>query len=197
MSRQIKDLQSEWRKELLGLVDLFLDYKIPNHERFTEWTPEERKQQEFRNKLYGTINRFFDNAVRECAIRIAGNNQRREKLDMDYLSVTDFLYWNPPLGGMPDSSLRVGVDFEVGGAYEDWGFVVEQRKFNGDKKTYDYRTVATGRGLVEALLNARKALKDEFDKKQVEKCVCGNEMVGYKEEKDGTRIPQCKEHFLK
>ena len=54
---------------------------------------------------------------------------------------SDFLYWNPLGGGMPDSSIRIGVEFEVGGCYEDWGFVIEQ---NG-------RTISSGRSLKEAI----------------------------------------------
>ena len=54
---------------------------------------------------------------------------------------SDFLYWHPLGGGMPDSSIRIGVEFEVGGCYEDWGFVIEQ---NG-------RTISSGRTLKEAI----------------------------------------------
>jgi hypothetical protein len=32
---------------------------------------------------------------------------------------SDFLYWHPLGGGMPDCSIRIGVEFEVGGCYED------------------------------------------------------------------------------
>ncbi len=54
---------------------------------------------------------------------------------------SDFLYWHPLGGGMPDSSIRIGVEFEVGGCHEDWGFVIEQ---NG-------KTISSGRTLKEAI----------------------------------------------
>ena len=34
----------------------------------------------------------------------------------------NLLYWNSPLG-CPDKRLTIGMEFEVGGTYEDWGFV--------------------------------------------------------------------------
>lgn len=54
---------------------------------------------------------------------------------------SDFLYWHPLGGGMPDSSIRIGVEFEVGGCHEDWGFVIEQNR----------RTISSGRTLKEAI----------------------------------------------
>ena len=62
---------------------------------------------------------------------------------------SDFLYWNPLGGGMPDSSIWIGVDFEVGGAYEDWGFVIKRTHQQGED------IIATARTLKEAIEKAR------------------------------------------
>ena len=60
---------------------------------------------------------------------------------------TEFLYSNPMTkDGFPDSNITIGVEFEVGGKYEDWGFVINRC----DKK------IAEGRTLAEAIENARK-----------------------------------------
>lgn len=64
---------------------------------------------------------------------------REEGYEKDIAS--DFLYWHPLGGGMPNSSIRIGVEFEVGGCHEDWGFVIEQ---NG-------KTISSGRTLKEAI----------------------------------------------
>jgi hypothetical protein len=53
-------------------------------------------------------------------------------------------------GGMPDSSIRIGVEFEVGGCYEDWGFVIEE---NG-------KPISSGRTLKEAI-DKLKTKEDE------------------------------------
>jgi len=63
---------------------------------------------------------------------------------------SDFLYWHPLGGGMPDSSIRIGVEFEVGGCYEDWGFVIEE---NG-------KPISSGRTLKEAI-DKLKTKEDE------------------------------------
>ena len=68
-------------------------------------------------------------------------DQEIEKAREEGDIASDFLYWHPLGGGMPDSSIRIGVEFEVGGCYEDWGFVIEQ---NG-------RTISSGRTLKEAI----------------------------------------------
>jgi len=108
--------------------------------------------------------------------------------------VYDFLYGMTPLGGMPDSTLRVGVEFEVAGAYEDWGFVVTRLQYiEGSpihKPTYTEQKIATGRSLNEAIASARTYLQEEHAKSDSEKCQCGNAMAIYKKE-EGINIPMC------
>jgi len=183
----MKDIQKKWSHELQEIVNDFVYGERDNNKiDFPDWMTGEKdtlkeKKINFRNDLYHAIDRYFDNAVLESARRIAGHLDKSIQLkEEEYRSVMNFLYWNPPLGGMPDSSLRIGVEFEVGGAYADWGFVVEK---NGEK-------VAVGRGLLDTLQNARKKLKEDFAKKNIEKCACGNETYIYKQEND-KRIPLC------
>ena len=78
----------------------------------------------------------FNREELECLVQ-QELDKAREEGDI----ASDFLYWHPLGGGMPDSSIRIGVEFEVGGCYEDWGFVIEQ---NG-------RTISSGRTLKEAI----------------------------------------------
>ena len=78
----------------------------------------------------------FNREELECFVQ-QELDKAREEGDI----ASDFLYWHPLGGGMPDSSIRIGVEFEVGGCYEDWGFVIEQ---NG-------RTISSGRTLKEAI----------------------------------------------
>ncbi len=81
---------------------------------------------------------WYMNLVTDLAIFV---QQEIEKAREEGDIASDFLYWHPLGGGMPDSSIRIGVEFEVGGCYEDWGFVIEQ---NG-------RTISSGRTLKEAI----------------------------------------------
>lgn len=81
---------------------------------------------------------WYMNLVTDLAIFV---QQELEKAREEGDIASDFLYWHPLGGGMPDSSIRIGVEFEVGGCYEDWGFVIEQ---NG-------RTISSGRTLKEAI----------------------------------------------
>jgi hypothetical protein len=75
---------------------------------------------------------------------------------------TDFLYWNS-LGtdgkGFPDQNVYLGVEFEVGGTYEDWGFVVVRFDYNKDKDAYDRKVIASGRNLESAIKEARTSIK--------------------------------------
>ena len=72
---------------------------------------------------------------------------------------TDFLYWNS-LGtdgkGFPDQNIYLGVEFEVGGCHEDWGFVVVRFDYDKSKDAYKRTIVATGRSLEDAIKNAKK-----------------------------------------
>lgn len=70
---------------------------------------------------------------------------------------TDFLYWNPHgKTDMPHSNTYIGVEFEVGGAHEDWGFVVAE--FNYDKEIGAYRrkVVGSGRRMAGAIESAKE-----------------------------------------
>jgi len=75
---------------------------------------------------------------------------------------TDFLYWNS-LGtdgkGFPDQNVYLGVEFEAGGCYEDWGFIVVRFDYNKDKDAYDRKVIASGRTLESAIAKARTSIK--------------------------------------
>lgn len=181
----IPDIQDQWRKELLEVVKKYAEeLKLPDNDGKY---PVDSTKWKFVNEVNNKINRFFDNAVRAACQRSGVTFASRIRhLEEENRSVREFLYSNPPLGGFPDSSLRLGVEFEVGGAYEDWGFVVERKG----------KTVASGRTLEQAMQKARVNLKEEFAKDQTaEKCHCGNAMMIYRQNKDGTRTPLCQEHF--
>lgn len=66
---------------------------------------------------------------------------------MERKSLEDLLYWKP-LSSSPSNKLKIYCDFEVGGAYEDWGFVAE----------YDGKVIASGKN-VNDLLNNLKDIK--------------------------------------
>ena len=67
-------------------------------------------------------------------------------------SIEDFLYWNGPFG-FPCEQLKIYCAFEVGGAYEDWGYVLE----------YKGKTYATCRSgeINNMLTKARLKLREE------------------------------------
>lgn len=62
-------------------------------------------------------------------------------------SIERFLKYDCPLG-FPTNRLKVYCDFEVGGAYEDWGWVIE----------YDKRVLVAHKHLEQALKQARSIL---------------------------------------
>ena len=73
-------------------------------------------------------------------------------------SIERLLYGDPPTG-FPDDSLSVRVAFEVGGAYETWGWLVERKEYDSAKKEYYTVTVACHKYLDECLKLARAAIK--------------------------------------
>jgi hypothetical protein len=75
---------------------------------------------------------------------IRSDNLGKGKMD----TIEKFLYYDCPLG-FPDKNLRVYCDFEVGGAYEDWGWVIEH---NG-------KVIACHRFLKDCLAAARLHFK--------------------------------------
>ena len=99
------------------------------------------EKKELKKELFEKYNwdRFFTEKVKEDVWEWVEDKLDKAREEGDIAS--DFLYWHPLGGGMPDSSIRIGVEFEVGGCYEDWGFVIEQ---NG-------RTISSGRTLKEAI----------------------------------------------
>lgn len=109
--------------------------------------------------------------------------------------VYDFLYGNPPHGGMPDSQIRIGVEFEVGGTYENWGWIVERLTHAKDSRptAYTKRTLGTGRTLEKAIEAAKVKILKDLEASDQEKCWCGKAMFIYKVEGD-KRIPLCMEH---
>lgn len=74
--------------------------------------------------------------------------------------VTDFLKWKLHWGkhDFPDENILIGVEFEVGGHYEDWGFIVTRRIFHKDTEQWTFETIATGYNLHDALEEAKKVL---------------------------------------
>jgi hypothetical protein len=74
--------------------------------------------------------------------------------------VTDFLKWKLHWKhhDFPDENIFISVEFEVGGHYEDWGFVVTKRKFHEDTQQYTFETISTGFSLKDALEEAKKVL---------------------------------------
>lgn len=84
---------------------------------------------------------------------------------MEKCLASDFLYWNSLTGGFPDSNILIGVEFEVGGAYEDWGFIIYRKEYvketgmkTGEKPQFTMTAIASGRNLRTAIENARKAV---------------------------------------
>ena len=65
-------------------------------------------------------------------------------------SLEKFLYWDCPLG-FPDKNLKVYLDFEVGGAHEDWGWVIE----------YNGKIVGCNKFIDKALYQARRWFANE------------------------------------
>lgn len=109
-----------------------------------------------------------------------------------------FLYADPPLGGFPDSSLLIGTAFEVGGSYENWGFVVYRKKDYADGR-WKLETVAAGRTIQAATDKARDRLRREFHKNdQKEKCWrCGVNEKAAIQHVDGEKRPVCIECMVR
>jgi len=149
-----------WRDALIEVVNKFIN----DESNLSDIT-----KKELQNHLFVEIRTYFDNAVRECCKRImALNESKTALLEAENKSVSEFLYHNPPKGGFPDSRIRIGVAFEVGGTYEDWGYLVE----------YDGKRIAAGRTLRDTIDKARKIIREDFDKDtEVKKCNCGNEGI--------------------
>jgi len=82
--------------------------------------------------------------------------------------VLNFLYKNPPTG-FP-SNVTIGCEFEAGGAYENWGFVVRK----------DKNIVASHRDLIKCIEIARKRIVEAMSESEIkqkntlEKIVLGN-----------------------
>lgn len=66
-------------------------------------------------------------------------------------SIEKFLYSNSP-GGFPMQGFYVSTEFEVGGAYEDWGWVI----YKGDE------VYACHKHLQDCLKLARNKYRDEL-----------------------------------
>jgi hypothetical protein len=70
---------------------------------------------------------------------------------------TDFLYWNPHgKRDMPHENTYIGVQFEVGGAHEDWGFVVVEFNYDKEIDAYHRKVVGSGRGIIKAVDSAKE-----------------------------------------
>lgn len=102
--------------------------------------------------------------------------------------VSDFLYNNPPLGGMPDQTLRIGVQFEVGGTYEDWGWVVERKG----------KRIAAARTLKAVIEKARQILRQEFEASDKTKCHrCGKNEEAMKHQVGDKLLALCMDCFTR
>lgn len=68
-------------------------------------------------------------------------------------TIERFLKYGCPLG-FPSNRLKVYCDFEVGGAYEDWGWCIE----------YDGKVIVAHKDLDKALKHARDILTLQISK---------------------------------
>ena len=77
--------------------------------------------------------------------------------------VTDFLYWNKAggPGSFPLENFVIGVEFEVGGCYENWGWCVYQKKYSKEIKRYYLEPFVCARGLKSVIEKAIEKLKNE------------------------------------
>jgi len=156
------------KKKTIGINDVWRDaFREAIKTSVNETDLPDDAKQKIIVDIWVKTRQYFDMAVREVVKYARAMDENKFKvLEEQNKNVQDFLYWNPPLGGFPDSKLRIGVGFEVGGAYENWGYVVEQ---NG-------KTITTGRTLDETLTRARYILKKNYDEADSDhKCSCGNE----------------------
>lgn len=112
------------------------------------------------------------------------------KRDKGFDHASDFLYDNPELGGMPDSRYRIGVEFEIGGAYENWGYGIYRKE--GDR----WKLFAAGGNLETAIWKAREKQRKEFEESDETKCHrCGKNRMAMHQVVDGERLPLCMECF--
>lgn len=76
-------------------------------------------------------------------------------------------FFNPPYGSkrfgqFPVDQFMISMEFEVAGAYEDWGWVMYEK----DPKTMTYKTFCTGRTLVDLIGKAEEKLRLSESKKE-------------------------------
>lgn len=109
--------------------------------------------------------------------------------------VRDFLMRHPPHGGMPDSRIRIGVEFEVGGCYETWGWIVERLEYVSEScpSCWQRRTLGTGGTLEHAIAKATETILKELEASKVEKCWCGK-ATAIHQTINGENVPFCSEH---
>ena len=75
--------------------------------------------------------------------------------------VTDFFL--PPYGhsrfpNFPEDKFMISMEFEVGGAYEDWGWIMYQKYYDKENKVQTYKTFCTARTLKDLIEKAEKLL---------------------------------------
>jgi hypothetical protein len=81
-------------------------------------------------------------------------------MESEHLIIHDFLYGkHKDRIDFPDSTLFIGTGFEIGGTHEDWGFGVYK------KRGTEMILIGQGRGILEAINEAKKRLKCEHDYK--------------------------------
>lgn len=113
-------------------------------------------------------NSMKKNSIKANEIRSAFTNLERIDKSLEYRiefdksetrTIRDFLmggHQGREYSDFPDSNLYIGTAFEVGGAYENWGFVV--RRWDTVKK--EFKLIATHRnlkGVIEkAIINLNK-----------------------------------------
>ena len=73
-------------------------------------------------------------------------------------AVDDFLYWRPrgKEYDFPHENVYIGVEFEVGGCHEDWGWVVVEFNYDKDKNAYNRQVISSGRTKEIAIERAKE-----------------------------------------
>lgn len=73
--------------------------------------------------------------------------------------VTDFFlpsYGHNRFGNFPPEQFMISMEFEVGGTYENWGWIMYEKLYDNNTKTY--KTFCTARTLKDLLEKAEKLL---------------------------------------
>ncbi len=93
--------------------------------------------------------------------------RRRGPVAEDYLPESVEEFFEPPVGqwrfgAFPPDRFLVGMAFEVGGAYEDWGWIVYEKTYVPDSRPSCWRltTFCSARTLGELLRKADLKMRE-------------------------------------